>query len=202
MRNYVMTILLLTSFFSCKTDPNKQVDEGEINEGTYKSSQIGWTIQIPKGWEVTHRDVLDQRTKKGLDVITETTGIEYDASGLKQLLNFQKDRFHIFQSSSEPFQLEYEGEWEENNAGIKQLIYDTYTSRGIKIDTLSSKEKIDNLEFEVFHITLYKPDGEIMLFQDMYGRHINNYDFGVNLNYLNQTEKDEMMKAWKNSKFE
>lgn len=89
-----------------------------------------------------------------------------------------------------------------NNKVVKELIYETYTSRGIKVDSSSSKEKIDNLVFEVFHIVMYGPEGKIILYQDLYSRHINGYDFGVTLNYINEKEKNEMMKVWKNSKFE
>lgn len=202
MKFNFLTIIAFAILVSCKSDPNKQIDEGRISDNFYHSKEIAWTMEIPNGWNVTHRSELSKRTEKGLDAINETAGIDYDASELKQLLNFQKDRFHIFQSTSEPFELEYEGEWEENNEGIKELIYETYSSRGIKIDTSSSKEIIDKLEFEVFHITMYGPDGKIMLYQDMYARHINGYDFGVNLNYINDEEKNEMIKAWEKSKFE
>ncbi len=202
MKIKIITLLALIILISCKTNPNKQIDEGKITESTYHSNEIGWTMEIPAGWNVTHKSVSDERTEKGLEAIKESAGIDYDASGLKQLLNFQKDRFHIFQSTSEPFKIEYEGEWEDNNEGLKQLIYETYESRGIKIDTSSSTKKIDNLNFEVFHITMYGPDGKIILYQDMYSRLINGFDFGVNLNYINEKEKNEMMKVWKESKFE
>ncbi|MEK6155693.1 hypothetical protein WIW50_20705 [Flavobacteriaceae bacterium 3-367] len=202
MKIKIITLLVLIILISCKSDPNKQIDEGKITESTYHSNEIGWTMEIPTGWNVTHKGVSDERTEKGLEAIKESAGIDYDASGLKQLLNFQKDRFHIFQSTSEPFEIEYEGEWEDNNEGLKQLLYETYESRGIKIDTSSSTKKIDNLNFEVFHITMYGPDGKIILYQDMYSRLINGFDFGVNLNYINEKEKNEMMKVWKESKFE
>lgn len=201
MRINIIALTLIV-LVSCKTDPNKQVDEGQIKDGRYHSEEIGWTMEIPKGWNVTQRKVSEERTQKGVDAINETTGIDYDASESKQLINFQKDRFHIFQSTSEPFKLKYDGDWEEINEGLKQLLYETYTSRGIKIDTSSSKEKIDNLDFEVFHITMYGPNGKIILYQDMYSKYINGYDFGVNLNYINSKEKNEMMSVWKNSKFE
>ncbi|GAB7087497.1 hypothetical protein [Marinifilum fragile] len=201
MKLYLKVALVLFVMVSCKIDPNKQIDEGKINENTYYSKEIGWTMEIPKGWKITHRSELERRSKKGIEALSETAGIEYDASGLKQLLNLQKDRFHIFQSTSDPFKLEYEGEWEENNKAVQELLYETYSSRGIKVDTSSSKEIIDNLEFQVIHVTLYGPDGKIILYQDMYGRHINGCDFGVNLNYINDKEKSEMLNAWKNSKF-
>ena len=202
MKFNFLTIIAFLVLVSCKTDPNKQIDEGKVSNNFYHNKEIGWTMEIPNGWNVTHKSELSKRTEKGLNAINETAEIDYDVSELKHLLNFQKDRFHVFQSTLEPFKLKYEGEWEKNNEGIKKLIYETYSSRGIKIDTSSSKEIIDKLEFKVFHITMYGADGKIILYQDMYGSHINGYDFGVNLNYINDEEKNEMVKAWKSSKFE
>ncbi len=202
MRIYILIILTFIFLASCKTDPNKQVDEGTVKENIYHSKEIGWTMEIPKGWNITQREVAQEREDKGLKAINEANGIDYDASGLKQLISFQKDRFHIFSSTSEKFELEYDGEYEENKELVKEILYDTYASNGIKVDTISSKEKIDNLEFDLFHITVYGPKGDIILYQDLYCRYKNGFDFGVNLNYLNDKEKTELMRVWKNSKFE
>ncbi|AXP81162.1 hypothetical protein CJ739_2081 [Mariniflexile rhizosphaerae] len=202
MRIYILSILTSIFLISCKTDPNKQVEEGTVQEDIYHSKEIGWTIEIPKGWNVTQKEIVKERENKGLKAINEANGIDYDASGLKQLISFQKDRFHIFQSSSEKFELEYEGEYEENKKMVKEMLYEMYATRGIKVDTISSKEKIDNLEFDLFHITIYGPKGDVILYQDLYCRYINGFDFGVNLNYVNENEKTELMKVWKNSKFE
>ncbi len=202
MRIYILTIISLVLFISCKNDPNKQIDEGKVTENIYYSEEIGWTIEIPKGWDVTKRDESQKREDTGLKLINEANGIDYDASGLKQLISFQKDRFHIFQSTSETFELEYDGEYEENKVLVKELLYNTYASNGIKVDTISSTEKIDNLVFDLFKITVYDPKGKILLYQDMYSTFRNGVDFGVNLNYINEKEKMELMRVWKNSKFE
>ena len=198
-----LTILLfLTVLMSCKTDPNEQIDEGKITENTYHSKEIGWTMDIPKGWKVTHKSVLDERTEKGLDALSETVGFEYDASQLKQLLNFQKNQFNIFQSTSEPFEVEYEGEWEENNHGLKDLLYNTYLEKGIKTDSTETKTvTIDGLEFISYGFTIYSKKGDVILNQIMYSRLINGMDFGVNINYNNESDKKEMLEAWLNSKF-
>lgn len=203
MKNKLLVLLILTTLSSCKSDPNKQIDEGKITENTYHSDEIGWTMNIPKGWNVTHRSVLAERNEKGLDMIEESTGLEYDDSQLKQLLNFQKNRFNIFQSTSEPFEVEYDGEWEENNASIKELLYNLYTEKGIKTDTTATKiTNIDGLDFRYFTITLHSPKGEVLLNQLMYSRLINGFDFGVNINYNNEEDKNEMLEAWLNSKFD
>ena len=195
-------LLCLIVLFSCKTDPNKQIDEGKITKNSYHSEEIGWTMEIPKGWYVTNKSALDKRTKKGLDAISETAGIEYDASSLKQLLNFQKNQFNIFHSTSETFEEEYEGEWNVNNAGIKELVYNTFMERGIRTDSTETKTiKIDGLEFQSYGFTIYSPKGDVILNQIMYSRLINGLDFGVNINYNNETYKQEMLDSWLNSKF-
>ena len=202
MKTKLTIVLFLAVLFSCKTDPNQQIDEGKITENSYHSEEIGWTMEIPKGWNVTHKSDLDKRTKKGKDAIGETAGIEIDASGLKQLLNFQKNQFNIFQSTSEPFEVEYEGEWEENNAGLKELIYSTYMERGMRTDSTKTKTiTIGGLDFQSYKFTIYSPEGDVILNQIMYSRLINGLDFGVNINYNNETDKKEMLDAWLNSKF-
>lgn len=202
MKIHIVTFLALISITSCKKDPNKQVDEGTVKDNIYHSKEIGWTMEIPKGWNVTQREVTQERQDNGLKAIAETNNIEYDASGLKQLISFQKDKFHIFSSSSEKYEPEYNGDYEENKALVKQLLYDTYTGQGIKVDTISSTEKVDHLEFDLLQITVYGPQGNIMLYQDLYSKLINGRDFAVNLNYINEEEKAELMRVWKNSKFE
>ncbi|WP_420573767.1 hypothetical protein [Kordia sp.] len=202
MRIYLLTIISFLIFASCKTDPNKQVDEGKVIENKYHSEEIGWTIEIPKGWDVTKRNESQNREDKGLKAINEANEIDYDASGLKQLISFQKDRFHIFSATSEKFELEYDGEYEENKKLVKEILYNTYASNGIKVDTISSKENINDLEFDLFHIKVYDSKGNIMLYQDLYCRYINGLDFGVNLNYINEKGKNELKRVWKNSKFE
>jgi len=203
MKIKLLVLLILITLSSCKTDPNKQIDEGKITKNTYHSDEIGWTMNIPKGWDVTHRSILNKRSKKGLDIIKESTGLEYDDSQLKQLLNFQKNIANTFQSTSEPFYIEYDGEWEDNNAAIKELIYNLYTEKGIKTDTTITKiANIDGLDFHYFTITLYKPNGNVLLKQRMYSRLINGFDFGVNINYNNEEYKNEMLEAWLNSKFD
>lgn len=199
----IASLLATLILSSCRQpDPNEQIDEGTVKENTYTSEEIGWTIEIPDGWTVIEIEQTKANNEKGLKAIEETIEGEIDFSGLKNLIGFQKNQFNIFQSTSEKFELEYEGEWKDNNEAIKELLYTTYTNQGIDIDTSSSQTAIDGLDFEVFHVTVYAPNGEIILHQDMYSRHINGFDFGVNLNYNNDKDKDALMTSWKNSKFE
>lgn len=205
MKKTIFTIItgIAISLTSCgQADPNKNIDEGKVEGDIYTSQEIGWTIEIPKGWAVIDKEKIKETNEKGLKAIEETIDGEIDYSGLKNLISFQKNRFNIFQSTSEPFELEYEGEWEENNAVLKDIIYSTYENQGIKADSTATKiETIDGLDFQTYSFTIYSPKGEIILRQIMYSRLINGFDFGANINYNNDKDRDELLKVFRNSKF-
>ena len=188
---------------SCgEVDPNKNIDEGKVDGNFYTSNDIGWTIEIPKGWKIVEKEKTQEMNERGFKALEETLENEIDYSGLKNLISFQKNQFNLFQSSSEPFDLEYEGEWDDNNAALKEIIYSTYENQGIKVDSSTTKiENIDGLDFQTFSFTLYGPKGEVILKQIMYSRLINGFDFCVNINYNNDQDRDELLKVLRNSKF-
>lgn len=176
-------------------------DEGKIKGDIYHSDEIGWTIEIPNGWNVTDRDELDRRQDKGKDIFEERLGEEIEIVGLKNLINFQKDKANVFMSTSQRFVEEYPGEYEDVNNTLKQVIYDTYTSQGIKTDSLSYKLMFKGKLFYAFHTTIYAENGDEILNQLMFSKWINGYDFGAVVNYNNEADKKVMMDALKNSTF-
>lgn len=200
-------IFLIISIFatltSCgKADPNKNVDEGKVERNLYTSEEIGWTIEIPNGWTIVEKEKKQETNKKGIKAIEETIKSEVDYSKLKDLIGFQKNQFNIFQSTSEPFKLEYEGEWEKMNSELKEILYTTYKNQRIKADSsATSIEKIDGLDFYTYSFTIYSPKGAVILKQLLYSKLINGYDFGVNLNYNNNKDRDELLRVFRNSKF-
>lgn len=200
---FAAIIGIAISLTSCgQVEPNKNIDEGKVEGNIYTSQEIGWTIEIPKGWKVIDKEKIKETNKKGLKAIEETIEGQVDYSGLKNLISFQKNQFNIFQSSSEPFELEYEGEWKKNNATLKEIIYTTYLNQGIKVDSTTTKiETIDGLDFQTYIFTIYSPKGNVILKQIIYSRLINGLDFGVNINYNNDKDRDELLKVFKSSKF-
>lgn len=195
----ITTLLILNS---CgKADPNEQIDEGTVKGEIYESKEIGWSIEIPKGWSVISRDEIEASNKKGLAAIEKSSGKEINTAGLKNLISFQKDQFNMFGSTSEPFAEEFPDHYQQANKEINAVIFQTFMNQGIKADSSSGKEIIDGLEFNAFYTTIYGPDGKVILKQILYSRLINGYDFGVNIDYNNQEGKKALMDAWKKSIF-
>lgn len=177
-------------------------EEGKINGNIYSSDEIGWTMEIPSGWNIIDLEQTKKTNQVGLKALEETLNSDVDISQLKQLLALKKNSFNIFQSSSEPFNLEYEGEYEENNGTLKKIMYETYQNQGIKADTSSTTiENIDGYNFLTYSFTLYGRKNEIILTQILYSRLINGFDFGAFINYNNENDKNELLKAFRSSKF-
>jgi hypothetical protein len=205
MKKILFTVIagISLSLTSCgQVDPNKNIDEGKVEGSFYTSQEIGWTIEIPEGWTVVDIEKTKETDEKARKAVEETMDGEIDLSAFKKLISFQKDQFNCLQSSSEPFKLEYEGEWEENNAALKEVIYTTFLNQGVKSDSSATTiEKIDGLEFQKYSFTIYSPKGEVILKQIMFSRLINGFDFCVNINYTNDKDRDELLKVFRNSKF-
>ncbi|MBS1636901.1 MAG: hypothetical protein JST26_13370 [Bacteroidetes bacterium] len=189
-------------FASCgHVDPNSQIDEGKITGTTYESKEIGWSMELPAGWKIVSKDKIEANDETGKKAIEKSSGLEIDTKTLKHLISFQKDAFNIFASTAEPFKEEYPGQYEQNNAALNEIMYNTFADQGIKVDTASSKETIQGLDFNVYRTTVYAPDGKVIMNQILYSRLINGYDFGVNMNYNNEQDKATMMNAFLKSKF-
>ena len=203
IKNIIILCIAFISIFSCKeVDPNNQIDEGNIENNIYKSNEIGWEIEIPKGWDLITMEETDAFQDKGEDLLQTMVEDDIDMSQLRNLLAFKKNAFNMFQSSSEPFEIEYEGEWKENNIALKELLEDAFAQEGIKMKASDiSTEIIDGLEFMVYTFTIYSPDDKVILTQIMYSKWINGFDFGVNINYNDEDYKNEMLTALRNSRF-
>ena len=205
MRIFLYTIITAALFIlsSCAEIGTKKMrEEGKINGNIYSSDEIGWTMEIPSGWNIIDLEQTKKTNQVGLKALEETLNSDVDISQLKQLLALKKNSFNIFQSSSEPFNLEYEGEYEENNGTLKKIMYETYQNQGIKADTSSTTiENIDGYNFLTYSFTLYGRKNEIILTQILYSRLINGFDFGAFINYNNENDKNELLKAFRSSKF-
>ena len=202
--NISVKLLSLISllFISCGSgNPNKQVDEGKVKGEVYESKELGWSIEIPKGWKVVSKDKIQENDEKGKEAIESVTGEALETKTLKHLIAFQKDQFNMLTSTSQPFTEEHPGDYQEASTAVNALIYDALASKGIKADTSSGKEMVQGMEFNTFKSTIYGPDGKILLYQVLYSRLLNGYDFGVNLNYNNDEDKQTLMNAWTNSQF-
>lgn len=167
----------------------------------YTSQEIGWTIKIPKGYNLTNQAKLDADDKKGKEAIEKVYNGEIKTESLTHLVSFNRNQFNGFNSTIERYQEKKAGEYDANNILIKKLLFDTYHKQGIKIDTSSKKVEISGQPFNAFYIKVFGPNGAVILNQIMFNRMIKGYDFGANINYNSEDDKKLLLDAFMNSKF-
>jgi hypothetical protein len=190
---------IITLFIACNSSSTK---EEKPKLQTYTCKEIGWTITIPAGFKALSKSRIEANEKKGKEAIGKVAEGDIKTDSLQHLVNFQKNQINSFGATIEPYIEKQSGDYLVNNQLIKKLIHDTYVNQKIKIDTLSGKEEIAGQTFNTFNIKIYGPNGEVLMNQIMFNKLIKGYDFGVNINYNNETDKETLVKAFKNSKFD
>lgn len=186
MKNKSLLLLpaLLLLVLSCKSGASeKPVEDKKAEAVVYTDKETGFTINVPQGWPVTAQNKTDEE-------------------GLKSLITFAKNDYNNFEATSEPFQSEDEADHWQTTADTKLLIFENLESQGLDSDsTATTIETIDGIDFKTFSCVLYGDDGSEILNYSIYTAVINGYDFCAHLYSNSKENKAELMKAWKNVKF-
>ena len=191
IKKTIILIGLLTLFVSCEKD----------KKNSYTNKNIGWTIDIPKNWNVISKRNSEITKKKALDLINKEIEQKIDASGLITLLSFQKNQINAFQSGLKTLDPVYQKLWKEYNIGLKEQVYKLYKSQGYKINVSEMTTiKIDGINFYTYEFKIRNDN--VNFNQLIYSGLINNIVLAVNINYNNESDKKEMLDSWLNSKFE
>ena len=199
MKPTLYFLTLFGIFFAACNSSNSKEEKAKLE--TYTSKEIRWTIEIPEGYTKLSKTRLEANEKKWKQALANANDNETTNSKSLLLVNFQKNQFNSLLATAQVFDLTQDGDYLVNRQIVKKMIYDTYTNQKIKIDTLSATEVIAGQKFQTFNITLFGPNGEVLLNQLTYNKLINGYDFGISINYNNEMDKKILIDAFKKSKF-
>ncbi|MNX94054.1 hypothetical protein D3C86_1262710 [compost metagenome] len=203
MKYLIRTAILCLGALGCNSTDDPKVPAAAQKVTQCHSKEIGWTITVPEGYTVSETEDLDRIQEKGKELMENSLGGEIDMSGVKHLANFAKNQFNQFQSNIEPFDTAVDGNWNAHDHMLKEFIYDTYTQQGIHIDSsVTETVTISGKQFQHYTFTVYGPDKQVILRQEIFGALLNGYSFGVNINYNDSTAYKEMLQAWKSSGFQ
>lgn len=184
-------ILFLIPFCHGQSNPNGEIFIEEFN----------WKITMPKNFEVVDVDEWAKLQGKGIDAIEDT----YDEEVVNQartIFVFQSGQLNYFESNSQPFDIEVDGDYLESCRNVNEVLYETFKTQlpDIKIDTIVGTEKIDNLEFQKFEMKIKYPN-DLVLSVMMFSRLFEKKEFSVNLMYLDESKGKDMLESWRASRF-
>lgn len=188
---FLVTILLL--FQNCS---------GQKTDTKFYDKDFKWSIQIPKDFTKVSAKEWAEKQQKGENALEKTTGEEV-INEAKTIFVFKTDDMNYFEANYQPFDVDIDGDYRENNRNVNHALYQTFKDNipNARIDTLSSTEKIDNLFFYKRETKIYLPNNQILDII-MYNRLFDKKEFTVNIMFMDPKRGKEMIDAWKNSKFE
>lgn len=167
----------------------------------YTNNTIGWSITIPEGWDVLEQQDLEELLEDSKEILDKEKSIEVDYSTAKILLNFSKNDANNFSAILQSFELEYEGEWEENNVETKKIVFKMLEDSGYKLDsTITTQEIVHGTNYRTFSFTINSKKGVYINTMTFYMLYINGYSLTATLTYNNSENRDALLKAFRTSK--
>jgi len=165
------------------------------------NQDFNWTITIPENFQNVSAAEWTKMQNKGVDAIEKT----YDEKVINQaktIFVFKSDQLNYFESNYQPFDISIDGDYLESCKNVNNVLYETIKNQmpDIKIDSSTSVEKINNLEFQTLKMKVEYPN-KMILNVIMYSRLFDKKEFTVNIMYVDNKKGEQMLDSWKNSKF-
>ncbi|MBL7840741.1 MAG: hypothetical protein JNJ75_11405 [Cyclobacteriaceae bacterium] len=184
---------LIIFFQSCtgQKAPKQEIHNNDFN----------WTITIPENFESVSSADWEKMQNKGADAIEKT----YEGEVVRQAKNifiFRSDQLNYFESNYQPFDPDVDGDYLESCKTVKEVLYETFMTQmpGVKIDTVTTVEKIDNLEFQTLTMKVEYPN-KMVLNLLIFSRLFDKREFTVNIMYVDKLKGQKMIDSWRQSKF-
>jgi len=190
---YAFLVIILLLFQNCN---------GQKPETKFYNKDFKWSIQIPKDFTEVSEKEWAEKQQKGENAIEKTIGEEV-INEAKTIFVFKTDDMNYFETNYQPYDINIDGDYLENNKNVNNTIYQTFKDNmpNAKIDTLSSTEKIDNLVFYKYETKINFPNNMILT-SIMFSRLFDKKEFTVNIMFVDPKRGKEMINSWQNSKFE
>jgi hypothetical protein len=170
-------------------------------EKQFYCKEFNWRIFIPNEFERVSSADWKRLQNNGAEAIEKTYDRKVENQG-EMIFVFKNNQLNYFEANYQPFDISVEGDYLESRKNINQILYQTFKTQlpGAQVDTISSKEKIDNLIFELYKIKIVYPN-KMVLNCEMYSRLFDKKEFSVNIMYVDDEKGKAMIKTWKESTF-
>jgi len=166
------------------------------------TKEFDWTITIPEGLEPVSAEDWSLRQNKGMDLVEKEVEMEVE-NNTTTVFVFKKGDLNTMEVLRQSIQEAYPGvDYDEASNEIHSILYDTFVNQleGVKVDTLTTTQKIDGLEFKRFDIDVLYPN-ELELKVIMFSRLFDETEFVFNIMYIDEKLGKEMLDAFLNSTF-
>lgn len=165
------------------------------------NKDFNWSITIPDNFDTVSAEQWAKIQNRGADAIEKTYDQKVENKS-KTIFIFKSDQLNYFESNYQPFDTAVDGNYEASCNNVKEMLYQTFITQmqGVKVDTVTSTEKVDNLDFQTLKMNVTYPNNMVLNIL-MFSRLFDKREFSVNIMYVDKAKGELMLNAWKQSKF-
>lgn len=189
---YFLLVASVVGFHSCE-QPREPRD--------LHNDLFNWSIDIPDSFEKVNSKELEQLKAKGRDALEDSFSENIEDKSTT-IFTFKKGELNYMESNYQPYDTGVDGSYLHSTREVNKTLYTTFQEQmpGMQIDSSSSIEKISELEFQAFTLTITFPNN-VSLNSKMYSRLFNDKELTVNIMYVDSLAGAEMINVWQNSIF-
>lgn len=196
MRNFMRTsIVILLLMFSVNAFTQEAFKKVTL-------SKVGWTLLLPTEFKILDSTENEELHSKGHKALKETVGVKTDMKRTKTLINAMKDRFSLFNSTIRPLNAEQIRNYGKSAQRVKDLTFEAMKAKSAnnQVDSISSSQIIDGLNFNKFTVTVSMPKNLTVTMVILSKVH-KGFDFGITYVYTNDITKGQIEEILNSSKF-
>lgn len=163
--------------------------------------EFNWRITVPDEFEYMSDKEIQTLRNKGLTVLEEELGEEI-VDQVNIIFWIKNGDLNSLEANYQPYDIAEDGDYQETNDYINEVTISSLTSKypQIEVDSLSSFERIDNLNFQKFYSKFSYPNG-MVLYTYSYSHLFGNQDFTVSITYTDEEIGKKLLQSWRKSKF-
>jgi len=188
----LLIIIIIYSLSSCSQKPTRH----------FTFNEIGWTIELPDGFEVLDSANSAARMEKSKKTVEASTDDKIVALNTRHLIVAKKNVSNYFICSLTPYIELTPGSWQSSIQKIRDLSFELLVKKfpSAQFDTLTSSITIDSLSFSKF-LTAGKEDGKLLYHSVMLSKLYKIYDLKISYVCDDFSIEKEIEEMLRNSKF-
>ncbi len=176
--------------------------QSDVDDRTHFYEAFGWTITIPEAFDSVDQAEWERLQTQGTNALENTIGDEITVIP-EVVFIVRNGRFNYFEANALPYDDVVDGDYLSGLQDVKNALYETFQNQiaGVKLDSISSVETIDSLEFHKFKLSIEFPNGVSMMFFN-YCRLFGKVQLTVNIVYIDERAGEKMLEAMTASRFD
>lgn len=206
MRQIIYYSLILFNLGCGMAGPPAELSEGSIpviytKKSIYQVKEIGWTIQIPAGWETIPQESIDFIIQNRNRLYQYSLDINMNDQP-DNLIYIRKKNGSSFYAKMKPYNKQLLGNYDDYIINFHKAVKDLHLVNHIKAEYQLGAMRIGDIMFDRFNIKINSPvlnDRPIQ--QSYFIALVNGIEFGMTITWTDEAEEEILLNIIRSSHF-